>query len=173
MALEQAWECPATLARSRSGPLGTLLEGFCDSLLEQGFSRWSVRKHLSNLSHLNEHLRRWRRTRLRTITSEDLEGFFRAYPSRCRHRGSREAHVRQVRWSVNRFVQYLNRRSQFVNLTPQPIYAALRDAYLDWMRRYQHAAPGTLERRAQSVTQFLQWLGPQATADGLLSLNAE
>ena len=41
------------------------------------------------------------------------------------------------------------------------------------MRCYQHAAPGTLEVRAHSVTEFLQWLGPQATPGGLRSLNAE
>jgi len=173
MTLEQVWECPTTLAKLRSGPLGTLLEGFCDWLLEQGFSRWSVRTHLSHLSHLNEHLRGGREPWSSTVTAEDLDGFFQAYPSRCRHRGPREEHVRRVRWSVNRFVQYLKRQGRFVDPAPQPIYAPLRDAYLDWMRRYQHAAPGTLERRAQSVTQFLQWLGPQATADGLRSLNAE
>ena len=173
MTLEQVWECPTTLAKLRSGPLGTLLEGFCDWLLEQGFSRGSVRKHLSNLSHLNEHLRGGREPRSPTVTAEDLNGFFQAYPSRCRHRGPREEHVRRVRWSVNRFVQYLKRQGRFVDPAPQPIYAPLRDAYLDWMRRYQHAAPGTLERRAQSVTQFLQWLGPQATAHGLQSLTAE
>jgi integrase/recombinase XerD len=173
MTLEQVWECPGTLARLRSGPLGMLLEGFCDWLLEQGFRRESVRKHLSNLSHLNEHLRRRREPRPPTVTAEDLDGFFQAYPSRCRHRGPREEHVRRLRWSVNRFVQYLKQQGRFVDSAAPPIYAPLRDAYLDWMCRYQHAAPGTLERRAQSVTQFLQWLGPQATAHGLQSLNAE
>jgi site-specific recombinase XerD len=173
MALEQVWECPTTLARLRSGPLGTLLDGFCDWLLEQGFSRWSVRTHLSHLSHLNEHLRGGGEPWSLTVTTADLDGFFRAYPARCRHRGPREEHVRRVRWSVNRFVQYLKRQGRFVDPAPQPIYAPLRDAYLDWMRRYQHAAPGTLELRAQSVTQFLQWLGPQATPDGLAGLDCE
>jgi integrase/recombinase XerD len=173
MGLEQAFECPVTLAKLRSGPLGTLLEDYCDWLLEQGFSRWSARTHLSNLSHLNEHLGKRRRPQLQTVAEEDLEGFFRAYPSRCRHRGPREEHVRRVRWSVNRFVQYLKRQDRFVDATRPPIYAPLRDAYLDWMRRYQHAAPGTLELRAPSVAQFLQWLGPQATPSGLAGLNAE
>jgi site-specific recombinase XerD len=173
MALEQAFECPTTLAKLRSGPLGELLEGYCDWLLEQGFSRWSVRTHLSNLSHLNEHLGSRRRPRPQTVTAEDLDGFFRAYPARCRHRGPREEHVRRVRWSVNRFIQYLKRQGRFVDPVPPPIYVPLRDAYLDWMRRYQHAAPGTLELRAQSVTQFLQWLGPQATPDGLAGLDCE
>jgi len=173
MALEQVFGCPATLARVRSGPLGTLLEGFCEWLLEQGFRRGSVRKHLSNVSHLNEHLGKRRRPRSQVVTAEELDGFFRAYPSRCRHRGPRDEHVRRVRWSLSRFVQYLKRQERFVDSTPPPIYAPLRDAYLDWLRRYQHAAPGTLELRARSVTQFLQWLGPQATPSGLAGLNAE
>ncbi len=173
MGLEQAFECPATLAKLRSGPLGTLLEGYCDWLLKQGFSRWSVRTHLSSLSHLNEHLGKRRRRRLQTVAEEDLEGFFRAYSSRCRHCGPREEHLRCIRWSLNRFVQYLKRQDRFVDSAPPPIYAPLRDAYLDWMRRYQHAAPGTLELRAQSVTKFLQWLGLQATPSGLAGLNAE
>jgi len=46
MALEQVFECPRTLRRLRSGPLGKLLEGFCNWLLEHGFSRWKIRKHL-------------------------------------------------------------------------------------------------------------------------------
>ena len=47
MGLEQAFECPTTLAKLRSGPLGTLLDGFCEWLWEQGFPRGSLRKHLS------------------------------------------------------------------------------------------------------------------------------
>jgi hypothetical protein len=43
MALEQVFECQRTLRRLRSGPLGKLLEGFCNWLLEHGFSRWTIR----------------------------------------------------------------------------------------------------------------------------------
>jgi site-specific recombinase XerD len=41
------------------------------------------------------------------------------------------------------------------------------------MDRYQHAAPRTLEQGAHSLTRFLQWLGPQATTQGLAKLNGE
>jgi site-specific recombinase XerD len=54
-----------------------------------------------------------------------------------------------------------------------PIYQPLLDAYLEWMRHYQHAADGTLQVRAHSITQFLQWIGPQATAQGLERLSPE
>jgi hypothetical protein len=35
------------------------------------------------------------------------------------------------------------------------------EAYLQWMRHYQHAADGTLQVRSHSITQFLEWLGPE------------
>ena len=173
MALEQVFECPATLQRLRSGPLGTLLEGFCKWLLESGFSRGAVRTHLSNLSHLNSHLGSPKASMRQSVTAGDLEGFFQAYPSRCRNRGPLEEHLRRVRHSVNRFAEYLRQEGRFVALLAEAVYQPLLDAYLHWMDRYQHAAPGTLEVRAGSLTQFLQWLGPEATPQGLAKLNCE
>lgn len=41
MALEQAFECPATLKKLRSGPLGTFLDDFCNWLLAWFQSRVS------------------------------------------------------------------------------------------------------------------------------------
>ena len=74
MALEQNFECPRTLSRLRSGPLGKFLEGFCNWLLEHGFSRWTIRMHLGNVSHLNEHLDGLSREVLESISSRDVEG---------------------------------------------------------------------------------------------------
>jgi integrase/recombinase XerD len=109
-----------------------------------------------------------------TVTAGDLAGFFEAYPSRCRHRGPLEEHLRRVRYSVNRFAEYLRQEGRFVALPAvEMVYQPLLDAYLQWMDRYQHAAPGTLEVRAGSLTQFLQWLGPDATPEGLARLNCQ
>jgi len=44
MALEQVFECPRTLRRLRSDPIGKLLEGFCNWLLEHGFSQGRMSK---------------------------------------------------------------------------------------------------------------------------------
>ena len=46
MALEQVFSCPRTLARLRANPLGRLLEEFCRWLLDDGFTRGCIRKHL-------------------------------------------------------------------------------------------------------------------------------
>jgi site-specific recombinase XerD len=41
------------------------------------------------------------------------------------------------------------------------------------MRRYQEASDGTVEVRRHSITRFLQWLGPEATPQGLSRHTAE
>ncbi len=174
MALEQVFECPSTLKKLRSDPLGAILDGFCKWLLQKRFSRSKIRTHLSVLSHLNEHLGSPKAPMRQSVTAGDLAGFLEAYPSRCRPRGPLEEHLRRVRYSVNRFAEYLRQEGLFVALpTEVVVYQPLLDAYLQWMDRCQHAAPRTLERRAQSLTRFLQWLGPQATPQGLAKLNSE
>jgi site-specific recombinase XerD len=47
------------------------------------------------------------------------------------------------------------------------------DAYLKWMRHYHHASEGTVKLRCHSITRFLDWLGLEATSDGLSRLTAE
>jgi site-specific recombinase XerD len=84
-----------------------------------------------------------------------------------------EKHLRRVRYSVNRFTDYLRQRGLFDSLVKSPIYQPLLDAYLQWMRHYQHASEGTLELRRHSMTQFLQWLATEATPEGLFRLTAE
>jgi len=76
-----------------------------------------------------------------------------------------------MRFSIHRFVAYLREEGRFDPLVPPPHYQPLREAYLEWMRQNQHAADGTLKVRAHSIGQFLQWLGPQATTEGLGELN--
>ena len=175
MPLEEAFECPRTLRRLRGGPLGKLLEGFCNWLLEHGFSRWTIRKHLFNVSHLNEYLSlsRPKSGVCEGVSPKDVEGFFKAYPLRCRNHGAPEKHLRRVSYSVNRFLHYLRESGFMGPLLRQEIYQPLLDSYLKWMRHYQHASDGTLEVRCHSITQFLQWLGPEATSEGLSKLTAE
>ena len=173
MALERVFEYPRTLRRLRSGPIGKLLEGFCNWLLEHGFSRGTIRKHLFNVSHLNEHLDGPRSGVRQSVSLREVEGFFRAYPLRCRNRRAREKHLRRVGYSVNRFLAYLRDSGLLDSLPQQEIYQPLLDAYLQWMRHYQHAAEGTLKVRSHSITQFLEWLGPEATPEGLSRLTAQ
>ncbi|ALC16220.1 site-specific recombinase XerD [Desulfuromonas soudanensis] len=173
MELEQAFSCPGTLKKLRSGPLGTLLDGFCTWLMEHGFRQGTIRKHLSNVSHFNQHLGRQGVVPGQILCPKDVDGFFEAYPARCRHRGPLEGHLKRVRHSLSRFVEYLGEQGFFNPLPQSEIFAPLLDAYLEWMQHYQHAAAGTCELRAQYLTVFLRYLGPQATLQGLAKLSPE
>ena len=107
MALELVFECPRTLKKLRSGPLGKLLDGFCDWLLEHGFARYTVRKHLSNISHLNEYLGARNGAGWHTLSSQAVNEFLREYPLRARNRGPLDDHLCYVQFSVSRFIEYL------------------------------------------------------------------
>lgn len=163
MALEQLYKYPLKLAKLRSGPLCDTLGGFCDALLEEGFRPSTIRKHLGCISHLNEYLDSRRDFTGQPLTEQILREFLRDYPAKARVRGSLDEHIRCMKWSLNRFARYLRASGRFeepVNaMTEQPLLGA----YLRWLKEYQGAAPGTIDLRARHVSQFLQWLGPQAT----------
>ncbi len=173
MALEQLFDCRRTLGRLRTGPLGELLEGFCQWLLDSRYSRRSARKILGDASHLNAYLGGISKVQCERVTAADIDGFLRAYPSRCRHRGPLEERLRRVSYSIHRFVAYLQGAGRFALCYLPPPYQPLRDAYVEWMRRRQHSADGTLELRARSIGKFLEWLGPQASPTRLSELTAE
>ena len=173
MALEQFFSCPSTLARLQNGPLSGLLEGFCQWLVRNGFSRWTIRSHFSHLSHLNAYLGPASARPLTVVTAKDIEGFFRAYPLQCRNRGPLEQHLRYVRWSVDRFIDYLREKGVYEQLLPSPLYQPLLDAYRTWMQEQRHVAAGTLANRCHYLSGFLRRLGAQATAEGLAQLSGD
>jgi len=173
MALEMVFECPRTLGRLSDGPLGKHLDGFCNWLLSHGYKRGTIRKHLSNVSHLNKHLASRSSGFRERLSSTDITGFFKAYSLLCRRRGGLEGHVRRVRYSINRFLDYLRESGLFHPSSGQEIYQFLLEAYLNWMRHYQHASEGTLGVRCHSISQFLEWLGPEATPEELSKLSSD
>ncbi len=173
MALELFFVCPRTLDKLRSGPLGKLLDGYSEWLLKRGFSRYSIRKHLSNASHFNSYLDAQKGTDWQTLSVEDVDEFFKEYSLRIQFRKLSDNHLCRVQWSINRFVQYLQELKLFDSSVESAIFQPLLDSYLEWMSDYQHVAPGTLDVRAHSLSQFFKWLGPQAKADAMSELTPE
>jgi len=173
MGLERVFEASWTLRQLRSGPLGRLLDDFCDWLLEGGFSWYSVRGHLANVSHLNVWLSETGRSCTGGLSRRDMEGFVEAYPCWCRNRGPSEDHLKRVRHSIRRFVEFMSQKGLYDALLAAPIYQPLLEDYLTWMREHQHASEGTLEIRRHSAKQFLESLAREATPEGLSNLSAE
>ncbi len=159
MALEQIFSCRKTLARLQNGPLCDLLEGFCLWLMNCGFSRWTIRAHLSCVSHFNAYLGRLADTPREVVTAQDVEGFFRAYPLRCRNRGALEKHLRYVHGAIDRFIDYLREKGVFEPAVSSPLYQPLLDAYRTWMQQQRHVTAGTLALRCRSLSGFLRRLG--------------
>jgi integrase/recombinase XerD len=173
MALEQVFKSSLTLNKLRSGPLGELMDGFCDVLREDGFSRGTVRRHLSNVAHLNAYLGTRENVDGQTLCAQTVTDFFRDYPARARNRGPLNKHVAGIKSSVNRLVNHLRFINRFEPHVKSAVYQLLLEAYLDWLEQYQHAAPRTIELRAQSIGQFLRWLGPLATSQKVSELTPE
>lgn len=173
MALEQIFHCPKTLAKLRSQPLGSLLEDFCLWLMNGGFSHWTIRAHLSHLSHFNTYLGTLTDTPRNIITSQEVEGFFSTYPRQCHNRGPLGKHLRCLRWSINRFIEYLRPKGLFEPALSSPPYQPLLDEYLHWMQTQRHVSAGTLRLRKHSLNGFLGQLGAQATAEGLAQLSGD
>jgi integrase/recombinase XerD len=172
MGLERVFEASWTLRDLRSGPLGILLDGFCDWLLERGFARSTVRKHLGHVLHLNRWLAECGWQVSGGLSRKEVEGFLEAYPELCRNRGPLEDHLKRVSQSMSRLVEFLSYRGLFDPLPATPVYEPLLDGYLAWMAEYQHACDGTIELRRSSVRRFLLWLGEEATPKGLSGLCA-
>lgn len=173
MGLERVFKASWTLRELRSGPLGLLLDDFCDHLLGWRFACHGVRKHLCCVSHLSKWLaeRGWRWPG--GLSRKEVEGFFEAYPGRCRNQGALEDHLKEVRQSISRFVEFLSQQDLFDPLAEIPVYQPLLDGYLVWLREHQHSADGTLELRRRSVRLFLISLGQEARPGSLSDLSAE
>jgi site-specific recombinase XerD len=167
MTLEKVFECKRKIKGLQSGPLGRLLEGFCQWLEVSGLSYWAIRHHAQNLAHFCDYLR-GKSDAIRThITRTDVDGFLKEYPSRCETRRKVGGHLRRVRSSVNRFTDYLCHSGLFEQEEQASAYQSLLDSYAEWLLKYQHAAPSTREIRLHSLGKFLAWFGPLSTEEGL------
>jgi site-specific recombinase XerD len=172
MGLECVFEASWKLRELRSAPLGTLLEGFCDRLLEKGFSGNLVRKHLAQVGHLNRWLRKEGRLSVEGFSLRTFEDCFslRAFEDFCEVEGR---DIKATRQAMRLFVEYLGRKGTFDPMPASPMYQSLLDSYLAWMREYQHAGEGMLKNRRHKVEWFLKSLGTDATPNGLSRLSAE
>ena len=173
MALEQVDKCPRTPAKPHDSTLGEIVGGFCRWLLGHGFSQERVQSHVLNISYFDAYLAQQSTLPIKIISSKDVDAFLRKYPSTLAARERGKTHIRYVRFSVNRFVEYLREVELFDPLIKLETYQPLLDAYLEWIRTYKGAAAETIEIRRHLLTQFLKWLGPRSNVQALSKMNSE
>ena len=173
MSIELVFEASYTIKKLRSGPLGNILDEFCERLLERGYSRGTIRLLLSHVSHLNQYLESQNIGKDDVLSESDINKFFKEYPRYSRNRGPLDKHIRRLRFSINRFVQYLQQLGRFDSQDEPPVFATILEDYLRWMHDERHVTMGTLEVRRHSISEFLKWLGPKATDQGLAELTPE
>jgi len=123
------------------------MDRFCDALLGNGFASGTVRKHLSNVGHLNAYLGTFDQREGQVLCAQTIDEFFTHYPARARNRGPLDRHVAVVKTSVNRLVDYLRTTGRFEVPAEKAIYPPLLGAYLGWLAEHQHTAPGTIKLR--------------------------
>jgi integrase/recombinase XerD len=169
MGLEQVYLGAATRARLRSGPLGWLIEGFCGWLLGREAAGRTVQGHVSRLSLLS----RGCESQVHELSDGDALELLWALgvradkaPSILKRRGA---------WStVHRFSQYLESEGLRVAKPRElPLYAPVLAAYQHWLRKVRENRERTVELRSQYLLPFLEFLGDQATFDGLENLSVQ
>lgn len=173
MALEAFFCCPQSVSRLQNGPLATFVEGYLDFLLKSGFSHYTTQKHLGYLSHLAAYLHAVNPKHRDKVTTKEVELFYQEYAISCHHRSSAENHLLDVRHSINRFIDYLDKSDLFERQENHYPFQDILRAYLNWMRDHQHAASGTLKIREHSIRQFLDWLGTKNISTSLEGINVD
>ena len=100
--------------------------------------------HLSNVSHLNEYLGSGSARPRATVTANDIEGFFKVYALQCRNQGPLEGHLRRVRYSINRFTDYLGQKGLF-----DPLAGACRHQYRSHLCGNRHGNEAENDRQGR------------------------
>jgi len=165
MKQESIFSCSCTLEKCRKEPLGPLQEGFCQWLIDQGYARYTIRKHLFCVSHLNDYLANQGFSDYSHLSQRHIRTFLTEHFCKSKGGKKEQAHHLRVTFSINRFTKYLKEYSLVKDFSPcQTSQSSLLDGYLQWLKDIQNSAQGTIELRRVYLSGFL------ASFDGSLSL---
>lgn len=154
MVLEDVLRRSYELTRYRRPPIGPEMDGFCQWLHEQGYSRSVVRSHIAKVSHFNQYLRY-----LGIQNSQDVQDLH-AERFIARHLRKRERiSSRHTAPAIRCVMKYLSERGVVTPAVETPLpYQSLLDGYLDYLRRDRCLADGTIRIYRHYLIPFLQSL---------------
>jgi hypothetical protein len=118
MVLEDLFRRPSALARFRLPPLGPHMDGFCDWLQPQGFSRRALRRRIWQTSHFNQCLRKWSVKAAHEVSSAHGERFLRRHLPHCRCRGGLRCARAGAHGAVRSLIEYLSQRALLAESQP-------------------------------------------------------
>lgn len=159
--LESYFVAPKTLLRLRAGPSGPHIDGFANSLEQDGFSHATAVRYLRAAAHLG-HFQEQHGSTLTDIDSSTAAAFFHHFAA-CRcpqsNGGERNHHTY---FGAKRFREYLMQigvcqdgpGSEPAN--PEPVLAV---GFRQWLRKHRGASDGTVRQYARGAIELIQALG--------------
>ncbi len=148
--LHRSWE----LIRYRRPPLGLELDGFCQWLDEQGYSRSVIRSHISKVSHFNQYLRYLGIKDCREVQKLQADRFI---DKHLRKRG--RVSSRHTAAAVRCLMKYLSSRGilRSSGEIPPP-YQDVLDEYVEYLRHDRALTESTIRIYCHYLIPFLQSL---------------
>lgn len=169
MCLEHVYDGAAIRQRLRAGPLGWLIDGFCQWLLGGQAARRTVQEHVSRIVLLSYDVRRLSDP----LNDEEVQALLAVLTSRADGEPSKRER-RRSRSTVHRFSQYLESEGAQTTRPAAPaLYAPVLAAYEHWLRAVRGNGEQTVAQRRHYLLPFLESLGDLACFESLACLDTE
>ncbi|MBI4484008.1 MAG: tyrosine-type recombinase/integrase [Acidobacteria bacterium] len=147
--LRRSWE----LTRYRRPPLGLEVDGFCQWLHEQGYSRSVMRSHIAKVSQFNWYLRCLGIKDCGEVQELHAGGFIGQH---LRKRG--RVCSRHTAPAVRCLMKYLSTRGVLTCTAETPPYEGVLNAYAEDLRHHRALADSTIKIYRHYLIPFLQSL---------------
>jgi len=173
MVLEDLFRCAVELAQFRTPPLGHEMDGFCDWLRCEGFSRHGMRRRLWHALHFNQYLRRRGAKDCQSIEAGFAERFITEHLPLCRCKLRYAGRHVGKPSSARSFIGYLSKRGLIApSSQPSTPQQQILQEYLEYLKCERNLAEKTIEQHQLYLTPFLEDLGA-APAESLRGLSPE
>ncbi|MCP4257610.1 MAG: hypothetical protein GY774_08820 [Planctomycetes bacterium] len=111
MMLESIFSCSPTLEKLYKEPLGPLQDGFCQWLVDQGYTHHTIRKHFYYIFYLNDYLSDLGLSDYTHLTLEHIRAFLTEHLARFKSSKKGQNRYLRVTFSINCFTKYLRKCS--------------------------------------------------------------
>jgi len=174
MILEDFFRRPSAIARYRLPPLGPLMDGFCEWLHAQGFSRDVTRRRIWQASHFNQCLCRWGIRDCQNIHASHIEQFIDRHLPRCRCRHGMRYGRRDIESTIRSVIDYLSQQGVVTSaaLPTDAAFPFLLQHYLDYLRSERNLAQSTIKAHRTCIAPLLDELG-EPLLEGIARLSPE